>query len=166
MLCTACGGFGHLTCLRIEYFQGYPFCGDCFPAVILEYTHQADAQRREQWTRALAEQVAGWRRKATEMLGVSASIGVTIGGAAASASAAAAALMQGGVEGARSATSNRSTPRVFDAVNVSINDVPFPDQCVACHTPNLAERRHSRTGDCIFFQDIRITKVWPLKGLW
>ena len=28
-LCTNCGEYGHATCLNLEYFQGYPFCGGC-----------------------------------------------------------------------------------------------------------------------------------------
>ena len=53
------------------------------------------ALRREQWTRSLGEQVATWRRRATEPFGAAASVGVAIGGAAAATTGAAVALAHG-----------------------------------------------------------------------
>eukprot|EP00959_Pyramimonas_sp_CCMP1952_P046143 963728-Pyramimonas_sp.AAC.1 len=46
-LCTQCGIVGHPTCLNLEYFQGYPFCGTCTSHVIQQYAAYDDGLRRE-----------------------------------------------------------------------------------------------------------------------
>ena len=55
--------------------------------------------QREEWARSLSQQLGTWRQRATEALGMSASMGVAIGGAAATATGAAYALVQGVAQG-------------------------------------------------------------------
>ena len=56
----------------VEYFQGYPFCGTCMTGVIQEFAEYQNGLSREQWRRSLAGQLAAWRSRATEALGLSA----------------------------------------------------------------------------------------------
>ena len=108
-LCTQCGIYGHPLCLNLEYFQGYPFCGSCASIVMSQYAAYEGALRREQWKRGLAQQIATWRARATEAIGLTASVGVALGGAAATAASAATALMRGVAQGALAA--GRTSPR-------------------------------------------------------
>ena len=80
--------------------KGTPFCGTCAAGVTQQRASHEKGSRREQWTRSLAEQLASWRGRATEALGVSASAGVAIGGAAATATGAAFSLVRAVVQGA------------------------------------------------------------------
>ena len=134
-LCTGCGKYGHATCLRLEFFQGYPFCSQCIPQAIHAYSQQADTLRREDWSKSLASQLSSWKALATNVLGASASVGVTVGAAAATSTAAAIALVQGVVQGAQQASP--TTPPL--------------EHCVACHTANRSHKEHLRRGDCVGF---------------
>ena len=82
-MCTQCDVYGHAVCLGVERFQGYPFCGNCMIQVIQQYAAFQDGVKREQWTRSLSDQIVTWRQRATEALGLSATVGVALGGAAA-----------------------------------------------------------------------------------
>ena len=42
--------------------------------VLQQYASFQDSLRREQWTRSLSAQVAAWKSRATEALGLSASV--------------------------------------------------------------------------------------------
>ena len=105
-LCAECGDFGHVQCLKIEMFQGYPFCGPCFGKVTYQYVTLQDAVRREQWSRSLAGQITAWRSNAIETMGKSAALGIAMGGAAATTAGAALALARGVVQGAQSAAAD------------------------------------------------------------
>ena len=75
VVCTQCGTFGHPQCLGMERFQGYPFCDRCMPYVVQQYATFQTGQRRQEWTRSLGDQITGWRERAVEALGMSASMG-------------------------------------------------------------------------------------------
>ena len=100
-MCSQRGVYGHPACLNLEYFQGYPFCGYCTLVVIRQYGAYEDSLRREQWRRSLGEQISTWKHRATQAMGVSAYVGVALGGAAASAAGAAVVFAQGVVRGTR-----------------------------------------------------------------
>ena len=63
--------------------------------VIQQSASYQDGLRLEQWTRSLSQQIGTWRLRVTETLGVSASVGVALGGVAAAATGAAVAIVQG-----------------------------------------------------------------------
>ena len=56
-------------------------------------------KRREAWRRSLQNQVAGWKSRAIEAMGLSSTIGVAVGGAVVAVAGAAAGLAQGAVRG-------------------------------------------------------------------
>ena len=60
--------------------------------VIQQYAAFQDGVKREQWTRSLSDQIVTWRQRATEALGLSATVGVALGGPAATPTGAALAL--------------------------------------------------------------------------
>ena len=104
-VCTGCGIYGHAECLRLERFVDYYFCSTCIPQVAAEYASFQDAQRREAWRRSLAAQIAAWKSRTIEAIGLSATIGVAVGGAVFAAAGVAAGLAQGAVRGAAAASS-------------------------------------------------------------
>eukprot|EP00959_Pyramimonas_sp_CCMP1952_P413538 8665368-Pyramimonas_sp.AAC.1 len=36
--CSKCGMLGHPQCLGLEFFQDFPFCGECIFGIIKEYS--------------------------------------------------------------------------------------------------------------------------------
>ena len=83
VICTGCGHTGHAMCFGMELFQGYPFCRACYPQVANHFATLEDQRRRDNWQNERAQKMAEWRRLAIDSYGLSASLGVTIGGAAA-----------------------------------------------------------------------------------
>ena len=174
VLCAQCGAVGHPVCLNLEYFQGYPFCGGCLGSVIQEYAAFQDALRREQWTRSLSGQIATWRSRAIEALGVSSTVGIAIGGVAMTATGAAVSLVKGVMTGAAT-TSGPTSAALQDAAaevplatgtqllrpkslakpmtrSASAGSLPSISSsyksCVACHTSNPGHKAHTYSGDC------------------
>ena len=124
-ICAQCSTYGHPVCLNLEYFQGYPFCGTCMAGVAHKYAEFQDALSREQFMRSLSGQINTWRARATEALGLSASVGVALGGAAATATGAAIAMVQGVVKGAR--TGGSSSPQPLALTGDPSVGQPFDD---------------------------------------
>ena len=84
VICSGCGTFGHPGCLGAEMLQGLPFCGGCFTEMLNDFSKRRDAENREEWRKAKAQQLMLWKSRATKILGVSTSVGNTIGAASAS----------------------------------------------------------------------------------
>ena len=108
-VCAGCGSYGHHECLGMEMFFDYAFCAQCIPKALAEYASFKDAQRRESWRRSLQTQIATWKSRAVEAIGMSSSIGVAVGGAVVAAASVAAGLAHGAVRGAAAASSG-ATP--------------------------------------------------------
>ena len=136
-VCANCGKYGHEECVGIEIFQGYPLCGICFAQVVIQYAAIGDAQRRVQWNTTLSKQFANWKSRAIEAMGISASVGVTMGSVAATAAGVAYAGLQGFVQGASRASS----------AQVPIQDEPLAPAIAPA--PEIAHplQRPSSTGD-------------------
>ena len=171
-LCAQCGAYGHATCMGLEKFNDYFFCRQCFPQVIGQFAQLHEAQRREEWRRSLSAQTLAWRSRATEALGLGASMGVALGGAAAAAAGAAVAVIQGIGQGARqsagaAALGNvpppppEAEPRVQPVPKRlsglrrcrSVENLGGVDKvhCLACWSPSLGSVRevvHQFRGDC------------------
>lgn len=104
MVCAGCGVWGHPICVGSHIFEGYTFCNDCAQRCADEYAMINDAHMRNEWRSQLSTQLVTWKQRATRVIGRSASIGLTIGGAAATATQALAAVAHGMVQGATAAT--------------------------------------------------------------
>ena len=110
-MCVNCGDYGHAVCLGLQYLENYAFCGPCMRIVTPQYAIAIeDAHRRQEWHSRVSTQLVTWKSRALEAIGMSASIGVAVGGAAATAVGAAAAAAQGFVQGAQSAMADRPIP--------------------------------------------------------
>ena len=106
-VCTGCGVYGLMQCLRLESFFDLLFCPTCFPKAAAEYASFQDVQRREAWRRSLETQIINWRSRVTEAIGVSSTIGVAMGGAVAAVAGVAAGLGHGVVRGAATGSNMR-----------------------------------------------------------
>ena len=84
----------------MEQFFEYLFCPTCLLQAAAEYASFQDAQRREAWRSSLESQIARWRSRVTEAIGVSSTIGVAMGGAVVAVAGVAAGLAHGIVRGA------------------------------------------------------------------
>ena len=102
-VCAGCGVWGHPVCVGSNFFENYTFCNDCAQRYAEEYAMIDDAQQRNKWRSSLSTQLVTWKQRATTIIGRSASIGLTIGGAAATATQAIAAVAHGMVQGATAA---------------------------------------------------------------
>ena len=101
VVCANCGKVGHSICLHAEMFMGYPFCGVCAHEASNQYAMLQDSHRRLQWQESIRNQLAGWKRQIREIAGVSATIGVALGGAAAASAQAMVSVVQGVAQGAK-----------------------------------------------------------------
>ena len=95
---------GMRVLLGMVPFQGYPVCLACRPQVMIHFSTSANDQRQQEWTNALALQLQFWRRQAIEARGMSASLGVAIGGAVATIAGITLAAAQGVMQGASSSS--------------------------------------------------------------
>ena len=86
------------------HLQGHPLGSACRPRIIIHFSAIANAQRQQEWTNAFALQLQSRRRQATEARGMSASLGVTIGGAVATIAGITFAAAQGVMQGASSSS--------------------------------------------------------------
>ena len=107
-VCTGCGIYGHTQCLRLEKFFDYLFCPPCLQKAAAEFASFQDAQRRDAWRNSLEQQIIRWRSRVTEAIGMSFSVGVTMGGAMVAVAGVAAGLAHGVVRGAESAATSLS----------------------------------------------------------
>ena len=99
-ICIGCGLHGHPPCIRLEQFLDYLFCPSCMFKAMHEYTSFQDDQRRHLWKGRLSIQVFTWRSRVTEVIGMSSTIGVAVGGALVAVAGVASGLAHGVVRGA------------------------------------------------------------------
>ena len=78
-ICASCGDYGHPVCLGLEHFQDYSFCSVCMRDVTAQYGVITGSINRQQWHSSLHQQLTAWKSRATGAMGMSASIGVTLG---------------------------------------------------------------------------------------
>eukprot|EP00959_Pyramimonas_sp_CCMP1952_P313666 6565637-Pyramimonas_sp.AAC.1 len=170
--CSQCGRYGHPGCLGVECFQSLPFCSTCMIGVITEYAHREDMRKREEWKRTYEEQLMVWKSRVTTALGVSATVGATLGGATATVLTSAVGLARGAVAAAHAAASSgvpeppkaiEDTPRRPPRRSLSAGTLPKAPlaltaafsrregHCLACHTENRGHAPHLRSGDCVGF---------------
>ena len=138
VMCAQCGIYGHPICLGVQQFQNHMFCVKCTTIVTSQFSAINDAITRQQWQAALSNQLVVWKSRAVEAIGVSASIGVTVGGVAVTAAGAAVAVAQGIVQGAASASSGGG--------NLSLRDEPIPPPPTpdsSFHRPKTLRRSNS-----------------------
>ena len=120
VVCTSCGISGHVVCIGAKPFQNYMFCERCMPQAIAQWSAYEDMRKRQEWDISFRNQLASWKSKAVEALGVSTTVGIAIGGAAATAVGAAVAATHGIVQG----ISQASTPLPALADQVPIPSSP------------------------------------------
>ena len=123
-LCANCGVYGHVQCINGKKYMNYTFCGRCLPSMIHEYEAMEDALRRHEWQESLSSQLLSWKQRARDAVGMSASVGLAIGGAAATAVGAVAAVAQGMAQGASSASQGQ--PALQDQQVPSVPPPPVP----------------------------------------
>ena len=133
--CSHCGTYGHGTCLRLEQFQGLQFCGNCMTTVIVHYSNQCDQQLREEWKRTYIDQLATWKARAVNALGVSSVMGAAVGGVAVTVAEAAVGFASGAVAAvAASTTRGRDTtqraltdgPTITATTTIALPQLPSP----------------------------------------
>ena len=151
VLCTACGSFGHPACLGAEMFQGLPFCGTCFSEIIAEYSGRRDAEKREEWRKTKAQQFALWKSRAITILGVSTTVGNTIGAASASLVGSAYGLAKGVTTGILETvqTSEKNVVASVDKTHMTAKEAKAMGHCISCHTRNPGHNVHLKYGDCL-----------------
>ena len=104
--CSQCGRYGHAGCLRLEYFQSFPFCGACMCNIIIEYGQRENQKKREEWKTYYRQQLMTWKERVTTALGLSSAVGAMIGGATAVLAGSAVGLARGAVTAAAAATTH------------------------------------------------------------
>ena len=142
-LCAHCGLYGHPACIGLEFFQGFAFCRSCMSLAAKSYAEMQDSVNRQQWQTSLVTQIASWRERARNAAGVSASIGIAVGGVAATAANAACAAAQGLLQGASSAASGS---QIDGSWEIPTGTVPSPREDPTPLRPDTL-RRSSSTGD-------------------
>ena len=95
VICSGCGAFGHPGCVGAEMFQGLPFCGECFSGIALDFANRRNAEMREEWRRTQTQSLVLWKSRVTTILGVSTTMGETIGAASAAVVSTALAVASG-----------------------------------------------------------------------
>ena len=108
--CSQCGSYGHSECLGLELFQGFPFCAECLCGVIAGYAEHRNRQMRAQWRLSYVEQLATWKTRATNALGLSTAMGTAVGGAAVTVAEAAVGFASGAVAAVAAATTRGRVP--------------------------------------------------------
>ena len=151
VLCTACGRFGHPACLGAEMFQGLPFCGICFSEIIAEYSGRRDTEKREEWRKTKAQQLAVWKSRAITILGVSTTVGNTIGAASASLVGSAYGLAAGVTTGILETvqTNEKNVVASVDKTHMTAKEAKAMGHCISCHTRNPGHNVHLKYGDCL-----------------
>jgi len=99
-ICIGCGMHGHPLCIHLEQFLDYLFCPSCLLKAMHEYASFQDDQRRHLWKGRLSTQVSTWRSRVTEVIGMSSTIGVAVGGALVAVAGVASGLAHGVARGA------------------------------------------------------------------
>ena len=139
--CSACGAYGHATCIRAEICEGLPFCSQCLRDTILDFSVREDRRRREAWREYYFQQLHAWKQRALEAVGISSTVGLALGGTAAVAAGAAMGLAKGAVAAATGARASAqaaleagpSAPMDPNDITSgsAIQDIPVPNADVA-----------------------------------
>ena len=68
-VCASCGKWGHMGCVEIEQFQGWPVCNGCVHKCCSQYSAMGAsgaANRQLQWNDKLNLQLTDWKSVAGE----------------------------------------------------------------------------------------------------
>ena len=142
VICSGCGVYGHPRCIGAELFENLPFCGDCFTNMVSDFAKRRDAENREMWRQAQAQQLVVWKSRAINILGLSSQVGNAIGAATASIAGSAFEIAKGVTTGVFEIVENTQSKKLALELSSASSSAPtIPPESSEIHFGKSSERK-------------------------